>query len=83
MKNQLLGQMPEKSGFSATPFNEQNIGQVDPHRHSLLLTRGFRALHRGSRGDVDLYPVEVSVRYLDVCGRELLKHAGAASRFCR
>jgi hypothetical protein len=33
---------------------------------------------QSSRGDVDLYPVEVSVCHPDVCGGKLLKHARAA-----
>jgi hypothetical protein len=33
---------------------------------------------KSSKGDVDLYPVEVSVSYPDVYGSKLPKHASAA-----
>jgi hypothetical protein len=31
-----------------------------------------------SKGDMDLYPIEVSVSYLDVCSSKFPKHASAA-----
>src|ERR1700731_4236132 len=50
----------------------------DPTAARLLFERGSSAQKRRSRGDVDLYLVEVSVSHPEVCGSKLTKHASAA-----
>ena len=76
--------LPISSFFRELRFNRgkplvKNLpGQVDPIATPFVFDRGSSPINRGSRGKVDLYPVEVGVSYPDVFGRELPKHVGTA-----